>query len=40
MDGRCGGKVLMFYYLLHIQLIHLLTLLVCYARYADVHWMF
>jgi uncharacterized membrane protein len=34
------GKVPMFYYLLHIPIIHLLALLVCYARYAQVHWMF
>ncbi|HEY6304639.1 MAG TPA: heparan-alpha-glucosaminide N-acetyltransferase domain-containing protein [Terriglobales bacterium] len=34
------GKVPMFYYLLHIPLIHLLALVVCYARYGQVHWMF
>jgi uncharacterized membrane protein len=34
------GKVPMFYYLLHIPLIHLLAVLVCYARYGQVHWMF
>jgi uncharacterized membrane protein len=34
------GKVPMFYYLLHITLIHLLAVVVCYARYAQVHWMF
>jgi len=34
------GKVPMFYYLLHIPLIHLLALIVCYARYGEVHWMF
>jgi len=34
------GKVPMFYYLLHIPLIHLLAILVCYARYGQVHWMF
>jgi uncharacterized membrane protein len=34
------GKVPMFYYLLHIPLIHLLALAVCYARYGQVHWMF
>jgi hypothetical protein len=30
----------MFYYLLHIPLIHLLALAVCFARYGQVHWMF
>jgi uncharacterized membrane protein len=34
------GKVPMFYYLLHIPLIHLFALAVCYARYRHVHWMF
>jgi uncharacterized membrane protein len=34
------GKVPMFYYLLHIPLIHLLAIIVCYARYEQVHWMF
>jgi uncharacterized membrane protein len=34
------GKVPMFYYLLHIPLIHLLALAVCFARYGQVHWMF
>ena len=34
------GKVPMFYYLLHIPLIHLVALGVCYARYGQVHWMF
>jgi uncharacterized membrane protein len=34
------GKVPMFYYLLHIPLIHLLALAVCYMRYGQVHWMF
>ena len=27
------GKVPMFYFLLHIPLIHLLAVIVCYARY-------
>jgi hypothetical protein len=30
----------MFYYLLHIPLIHLLAVAVCYARYGQAHWMF
>jgi uncharacterized membrane protein len=34
------GKVPMFYYLLHIPLIHILAIAVCYARYGQVHWMF
>jgi uncharacterized membrane protein len=33
------GKVPMFYYLLHIPLIHLIAVAVCYARYGQVHWM-
>ncbi len=34
------GKVPMFYYLLHIPLIHMFAVAVCYARYGQVHWMF
>jgi uncharacterized membrane protein len=34
------GKVPMFYYLLHVPLIHLIALAVCYARYGHVYWMF
>jgi uncharacterized membrane protein len=34
------GKVPMFYYLLHIPLIHLLAIAVCFARYGHVFWMF
>jgi uncharacterized membrane protein len=34
------GKVPMFYYLLHFALIHVLAVIICYARYGDVHWMF
>ena len=34
------GKVPMFYYLLHVPMIHVLAVLVCYARYGQVHWMF
>ena len=34
------GKVPMFYYLLHVPLIHVLAVVVCYARYGAVHWMF
>jgi uncharacterized membrane protein len=34
------GKVPLFYYLLHIPLIHILAIAVCYARYGQVYWMF
>lgn len=34
------GKVPMFYYLLHFALIHLLAVVICYARYGHIHWMF
>jgi uncharacterized membrane protein len=34
------GKVPMFYYLLHVPLIHLIAVAVCFARYGQVHWMF
>jgi uncharacterized membrane protein len=34
------GKVPMFYYLLHIPLIHLFAIAVCYSRYGHIYWMF
>ena len=34
------GKVPMFYYLLHFALIHLLAVIICFARYGHIHWMF
>lgn len=34
------GKVPMFYYLLHIPLIHFFAIAVCYSRYGQIHWMF
>ncbi len=34
------GKVPMFYYVLHITLAHLIAVVLCYARYGQVHWMF
>ena len=34
------GKVPLFYYILHIPLIHLIAVLICYARYGHVYWMF
>ena len=34
------GRVPLFYYVLHVPLIHLLAVLVSYARYGAIHWMF
>lgn len=34
------GKVPMFYYLLHFAFIHVLAVIICYARYGHIHWMF
>jgi hypothetical protein len=34
------GELPMFYYLLHIPLLHLLAVIVCRARYGQVHGMF
>jgi uncharacterized membrane protein len=34
------GKVPLFYYVLHFALLHLLAVIVCYARYGSAHWMF
>ncbi|MFL5568457.1 MAG: DUF1624 domain-containing protein [Gemmatimonadaceae bacterium] len=34
------GKVPMFYYLLHFALIHVVAVIICYARYRSAHWMF
>ena len=34
------GKVPMFYYVLHIVLIHLIAVGACLVRYGSVHWMF
>jgi uncharacterized membrane protein len=34
------GRVPLFYFLLHLPLIHLLAVVFAYARYHDVHWMF
>jgi uncharacterized membrane protein len=34
------GKVPMFYYLLHVPLIHIIAVIVCFARYGQAHWMF
>lgn len=34
------GKVPMFYYVLHVPLIHVIAVIVCYAHYGQAHWMF
>ncbi len=34
------GKVPMFYYVLHVPLIHVIAIAICYARYGQAHWMF
>jgi len=34
------GRVPLFYFLLHLPLIHLLAVAACYLRYGEVHWMF
>jgi uncharacterized membrane protein len=34
------GRVPLFYYAMHLLLIHLIAVMVCYARYRQVHWMF
>jgi uncharacterized membrane protein len=34
------GRVPLFYFALHFPLIHLLAVVVCWARYGAVHWMF
>jgi uncharacterized membrane protein len=34
------GRVPLFYFVLHLVLIHALAIVVCYARYGTAHWMF
>jgi uncharacterized membrane protein len=34
------GRVPLFYFVLHVPLIHLLALIACWFRYGDVHWVF
>ena len=34
------GKVPMFYFLLHFFFIHLLAVVICFARYGHIYWMF
>ena len=38
--ARVVGRVPMFYFVLHLPLIHLLAIAVSYGRYHDAHWMF
>ncbi|MEP6572694.1 MAG: heparan-alpha-glucosaminide N-acetyltransferase domain-containing protein [Gemmatimonadota bacterium] len=49
LDGRSPGlarpvwtfgKVPLFYFLVHLPVIHLLAILVCFLRYGSAHWMF
>jgi uncharacterized membrane protein len=34
------GRVPLFYFILHLPLIHLVALVVCAVRYGSIHWMF
>ena len=34
------GQVPLFYFVLHLPLIHVLAVLLCYAQYGSAHWMF
>ena len=34
------GKVPLFYFIVHFFVIHVLAVIICYARYGAVHWMF
>ena len=34
------GRVPLFYFVLHVAVIHLLALVLCWYRYGDIHWMF
>jgi uncharacterized membrane protein len=34
------GRVPLFYFVLHLSLIHLLAVIVCYAQHGAAHWMF
>lgn len=34
------GRVPLFYFLVHLALIHALAVVICYLRYGDAHWMF
>jgi uncharacterized membrane protein len=34
------GRVPMFYFLVHLFAVHALAVVVCFARYGSIHWMF
>jgi uncharacterized membrane protein len=34
------GRVPMFYYVLHVPLTHLIAVILCFARYGHIYWMF
>ncbi len=34
------GKVPLFYFVLHVTLAHAIAVIVCFAKYGQVHWMF
>lgn len=34
------GRVPLFFFILHIPLIHLIAVALCYFRYGQIHWMF
>jgi uncharacterized membrane protein len=34
------GRVPLFYFVLHLAVIHLLAVIVCYVQYGSAHWMF
>lgn len=34
------GKAPLFFYVLHFPLIHLIAVVICYARYGHIYWMF
>jgi uncharacterized membrane protein len=38
--ARVIGKVPLFYFVLHFVLIHLLAVVICYARSGSAHWLF
>ena len=38
--GARFGRVPLFFFLLHLPLVHLLAVVACYGRYGAVHWMF
>jgi hypothetical protein len=34
------GRVPLFYFIVHLPLIHLIAVGICYARYGHIYWMF